>query len=286
MSPWSYLRAAIVDVIPDRNGEAAFAMVFECDHDEGGAFSTRAGLRSARAAVLEAAEAQRPLPAVLIIGISARREFTTVDATSKDGGLTALLEWPGAAYMQYGFTVEELRATAARIVDGATAQLPSGLHVARVDLLRASSNVRHWLEGRLRNEGGALNDFYAEARGEIQLVREHLEPRASISKEHHEMLDRLFGLNAAARRYASNTSGVDGIRYAIDRFEAAWKSLEDTRACYLSQLTKADSALRMKLAARVCSALEQVTDALSLAIAETKRFDEQIQPVARGNDEL
>lgn len=288
MSPWYRLRAAIVEAILDHHAALELPMVFECDHEESNAtFSRLAGLRAARAALLAAVEAKRPLPAVLIVGISAEREVANVNlsAARTDGGLAALLEWPGAAYMQYGFTRDDLSAAAARIIDGAKAPLPSCLHVARTDLLRATSNVRHWLEGRLRNERGALKDFYAAARGEIELVQEHVEPRVSVSKEHQEMLDRLFGLSAAARRYAPSTSGLDDIRHAIDTFETAWRSLEDIRSLYLAQLTKADPAARMRLATQVCSALEQVTDSLSLAIAETKRFDEQIQTGVRGNDE-
>lgn len=279
MSPWTRLRAAIEHVIVDRNGGESLPKLFECDHEEDGAFSALAGLRAARAAVLDAADARSPLPAVLVVGISARRTVTSFEIEGEGAAFATLLEWPGAAYLQYGFSAETLCAAAAAVVGGAKSPLPSGMHVTRGDLLRSSSNIRHWLEGRLRNEGGALEDFYAETRGEMQLVREHLEPRASISNEHQEMLDRLFGFEAPSRRYVPSASGFDGIRHAIDEFEAAWKSLEVSRATYLAQFACADSAQRMKLAGRVCIELERVADALKRAIAATKCFDEQIKQI-------
>ena len=91
------------------------------------------------------------------------------------------------------------------------------------------------------------------------------------------MLDRLYGLETAARRYGLNLEVPSGIPNAMKDFEAAWRSLEQTRAHYRAQLSTADSALGNDLAARVCAALEKVTGALERAIAATRQFDEQIQ---------
>ena len=273
---WSRLQDVIGAAVRDLPEGSPAPKLFEADHEDNGAFSVNAGLLAARAAVLVAAGANQPLPAVLIIGLPARSDVGVSHGAGIGDDIDTLLEWPGAAYLQYGFSKDELRSTTAGIIEGAKAPLPSSMLTSRKDLLRASANVRHWLEGRVNNEEGALSDFSSVADGELKIAPEHLEPRDAIPKEHHDMLDRLYGLGTTARRYGLNFEDLSGIRNAMKDFEAAWRSLEQTRAHYRAQLSTADSALGKELAARVCAELEEVTGALERAIAATRQFDEQI----------
>lgn len=263
-------------VVTDLHSGSSGPRIFEVDHAEDGMFSADAGLGATRAALLEAVGIDRPLPAVLIVGLWATRDVGATPSAREDIG--ALLEWPGAAYLQFGFSKHELRSATARIIEGARAPLPqSMLSASRTDLLRASSNVRHWLEGRLNNEEGALSDFSSVARGAMQIAPEHLEPRDAVPDEHQDMLDRLCMLGTAARRYLSIGEGLAGIQDSMRAFEAAWRSLEQTRARYLVQHSIAEPTLGTEFAASVCAELKEVVGTLERAIAATRQFDEQIR---------
>lgn len=55
-------------------------------------------------------------------------------------------------------------------------------------ILRATSEVRHWIENRLRNTDLMLSDFGSVARGSVELHPSYLEPAVDISEEHQAML--------------------------------------------------------------------------------------------------
>jgi hypothetical protein len=273
---WPLLITAIAKALEEEKTTTQSLRVFECDHSDDGAYSPLAGLQAARTAVLGAARRGMSIPPVLVVGLSRGLSERGRRSDGSDEEVVGLLNWAGAAYLQYGFTRRALQEATARIIDGAAAPLPVYI-VTREHVLRATSNVRHWLEGRLRYEGASLLDFSSAARGEIRLVSAYLAPKAPISKQHREMLDRLWDLKPSVATYAPYSDGLTLIRQAMDQFEAAWSSLEVARAEYRLQLEIVDAVLSAKLAVQVCDELQSAMNALKAAIIATRRLDDQIK---------
>jgi len=177
----------------------------------------------------------------------------------------AVLEWPGADYLRYDATDAELLATVQRIIEGAKAPMPVGLLPTVKDILRAASEVRHWLENRLRNTQGTLVDFQNAARGSMQLHEAHLERTVPISQAHRQMLDRLWALEAAAERFAPQSGGFAPMKAAIAEFETQWHELEAVRA----QLRSRGGTVCAKLLGKAVQGLECACSALDAAIKLT-----------------
>lgn len=273
---WHLLLRAIENQLAGKEGATPALQVFECDHTADGEYSPLAGFQAARDSVRDEANHGGVIPPVLIIGIHANVAAHLDVNSDGDSDASSLLHWPGAAYLQYGFTARELQDACKRTARGAAAPLPPDI-VTRSDVLRASANVRHWLEGRLRYEEASLLDFGSAARGELRLVAAYLAPRTPISKQHQRMLDRLWDLTSAVVAHAPDADGLTRLREAIDRFVATWVSLEVARAECRAHLSTADTQQTSQLAGRVCEEIQSGTSHLSAAIAATKRLDEQIK---------
>ena len=277
---WRILKDLIVEAALTCGPRGHTLRVYECDHDEGGAYSPLAGLRAAVTQILAAIGSGKPAPPVLVVGISAFHEFADGRYAANLAEITTLRRCTGAAYLRYGFTRQDLLETATRIFDGANVPQPA-LHLENwKEVLRASSNVRHWLEGRLNNEGAALADFRAAARGK-PLHGSYLEPKASISPQHRDMLDRLYAFEPMLMRLVPESTGLPATRQAMRDFQTIWKSLEEARAECKANCIGAGAALNQGLATRMCELLEQVAELLRRAIEATRQLDEQIRQVKR-----
>ena len=273
---WRLLLRAIANALPGMEAGVPALRVFECDHNADGDFSQLAGLQAARIAVLAEANLGGAVAPVLVVGLHANLAPLFDRCGAGESGAASLLTWPGAAYLQYGFTPRELQDAWERAVQGAVLPFSPGI-VTRDDVLRASSNVRHWLEGRLLYVGASLLDFGSAARGELHLVPAYLAPKEAISEQHQQMLDRLWDLSSAVSTHAPGSDGLTLIRQAMDRFEATWASLEVARAEYRLHLRAADNPQMSHLAVRVCEEIQSAMNNLSAAIAATRRFDDQIK---------
>lgn len=188
------------------------------------------------------------------------------------GGRRLMLwQWPGFAYLPYGFTKEELIATARGIIEGARTPLPPGLLPTPGDVLRLTSKVRHWLENRLRNAKAAMQTFERAAGGEY-LHASHLEPVAAVSDEHRRMLERLWALTGAAARFAPQCGGLVPLKAAMTDFESRWQALEAVRA----SLREGGMEGRAEWLAAAAREHRGVCEALSAAIMATSDLDAEI----------
>lgn len=207
---------------------------------------------------------------VLVFGFGTALE--TALSCSQDDKWRMLFQWPGIAYLPYGFTKDQLIATARKVVEGANKPLPAGLLPTVSDALRLTAEVRHWLENRRRNTEGALINFESAKRGEKRLHDSHLEPVAAISEEHRAMLDRLWALEVPAERFARQIGGLAPLKAAIAGFETRWQALETARAA----LRASGAEEWPKRLADVVMELRQVLEALSAAIRATLDVDREM----------
>lgn len=255
VSVQALLRKVIVTALQEDGVDASVLCIFECDHAEDGAFNRFAGVRAARRRLIQ--EHQGSLPAVLVVGMP---------PVPRDG-LVALLRWPGGAYLPYGFDRETLCSTARRIIEGAKQPLPAELCPTPADILRATFEVRHWIENRLRNTDLMLSDFRAVARGSVGLHPSYLEPAVAISEEHQAMLDRLLDFEPAIEQFAPGSGGVEVMRRAMAVFVARWDILETARA-----KCKVDGSGAAGIG-EIISQIEGVCAALNEAIEATRQLD-------------
>jgi hypothetical protein len=197
------------------------------------------------------------------------------NAVPDEKALAALLKWPGFAYLPYGFTKDQLIATARKITEGAKAPLPAGILPTPADVLRVTSEVRHWLKNRLRNTRGMLVDFRNAANGGVQLHPAHLDPLAAITPAHLQMLDGLWTLEVAAEQFAARIGVLRPIRAAIAEFELHWQVLETLRAEIRSGSKKEHAQVLSRVEEKLhhaCLALMAAIDATnSLSMEITKR---------------
>ena len=119
-------------------------------------------------------------------------------------------------------------------IRGAKKPLPHGLLPKVGDVRRRTSEVRHWLENRLRNADGARNALEAELLGAATLHESHLEPVPAMSKAHRNMMERLWALEGPAARMAPRVGGLSAVRRAMDEFELRWRDLEESRTAVRS----------------------------------------------------
>lgn len=267
---WQLLSDTIARALPPDT--RASLRLFHCDRDDKGRFVRFAGLAHARNELLAEYYRTAAYPAMLILGLFPLPE----DGAGGSGmapELGVLLQWPGIAYLPYGFTKAQLIATARKVVKGAKEPLPPGLLPTVGDVLRLTSEIRHWLENRRRNTEGALMNFESAWRGEKQLHDAYLEPVTAISEDHQVMLDRLWALEVPTARFAPRIGGLAPLKAAIADFDTRWQALETARAA----LRASGAEERPKCLADAVTELRQVIETLSVAIMATLDLDKELR---------
>ena len=267
ISAWSILHREVVRAL---DGEADKVRVFPCDLDEHGAFVRFAGVESALSELRQFSGSPEAWPAILIVGLFPSPSADAVSLCEK--AATALLDWTGAGYLRYGFDQEALKKAAGAVIRGAQRQSPCDALAKTEDIWRRSSEaedirrgiseVRHWLENRLRNIDGARVALEAELRGEAALHNSHLEPVAAMSEAHRRMIERLWTLGASMAWWAPKAGGMDAIRDTMTEYELRWAELEHARAA----LRMAPEAKRNICLNTMRERLLAVRDVLAVAI--------------------
>lgn len=185
---------------------------------------------------------------------------------------TKVLKWPGIQYLRYDADDATLAKAVTDCLQGCAEPVPECLFATVDDITRLNSEIRHWLENRLRNTSGALYDFEAAERGEIQLHPNYLEPVA-ISSEHQAMLERFCTLEPHVLRLAPKASRLKTFSAAIGKFQSHWQALETAKRA----LRNAPGAEHSRPAvSQMIKAMERVRDALETAIAATRELDNEL----------
>lgn len=218
-----------------------------------------------------------PVP-IIFIGLASTLEIVASRWEKDDEYLLELFQWDGAAYLQYGFTIEQLLVTARRVIEGGKAPLPSGLLPKPDDVLRVTSEVRHWLENRRINVTGMLDNFCGALRGE-RLSSFHLNSQPAISKDHQEMVNRLWAYESLAAELAPANGGIVPLRAAMDEFEQAWSAFDAARKSYRLELESGE--VRRDQIESVINQLEKVIAAVRKAIEATYTLDAALQKKKR-----
>ena len=247
--------------------DADVRVVFE-SHLKSSQFRRHDGLIDVQQLFKASHRSARPVP-ILVLGPD------RAAAVKRSPELKLLLDWPGATYLPYGFSEPELLATVRQISTAAT-QIPlpaiesaSGESSMNADAaLRVMSEVRHWLENRLRNTEGALVDFERAARSELQLHRAYLKPAAAITREHREMLSRLWAADPFYRTTERCPDGLELLKLEIAGFQEAWAILETARTA----LRTTDSPYPRQALNDAVAALARVRDSLTSAVKLTLDF--------------
>ena len=265
---WERLHTSVVETVSWET--ARQVRLFSCDRDEDGTFARFAGLDSARTALLVAEQHSTSRPAVLVLGLLQPPEVGGGSIRERAGA--ALLQWPGARYLRYGFSREQLLDAANSAIQGAKEPLPSEVLASGGDVRRHMSKIRHWLENRLRNGDGARNALEAELCGGMTLHESHLEPVAAVSDAHRGMVERLWMLERPAVQMAPGVGGLAVVRGAMDEFERRWGKLEEFRAA----LRGAPSGERRKRLAAMREQQDKVREALSAAIGALDDLDGEL----------
>jgi hypothetical protein len=242
-----------------------------CDRDEHGGFARFAGFGIVRRRFVDASQQDKPCQSTLILGLLAA---PVRGRSERENELAELLRWPGAVYLQYGFTTDDLVAAARRALEGSNASWRTGILPSAPNVLRIVLEVGHWLENRLRNTQGTSVDFRNAAISGTPLHPAHLEPMAAISPSHRQMLDQLWELRETAERLAPETGGTTPLKTAITNFEASWETVEVVRAEIRSAGAKECAGLLTKAVLefeRACLALKE---AVGLARRLSKEISE------------
>ncbi len=252
-------------------GEAGAIQLHELNHASDGACIPMSGLLAAASNLREAVSSGRSPSPILVIGPE-----LTLDLAKRSDEVTqalALFNWPGAAYLPYGFNEAELIGIAQRILKGASSPPPVhvGAHVG--DAVALSSEIRHWLTNRRRNTEGALKNFNAAARDERHLHPAHLVPIEAISRQHRNLLARFEKLTRFLGILDSEATSAASLMAAIRQFESCWSAVEVARAAVRAAHDGGDQYAYAGAASGACEALFKVRDALSAAIDATRRFD-------------
>jgi len=262
-------------ILAEREQEATLR-ILHCDTDEHGAFVRLAGLGRARDLLLADHLDSRPTSATLVIGLL---PLPQLDAMPGMPWLGALEGWPGFAYLPYGFTKEEFLAVVQHVLEGTKTPLPEGLLPTVDDILRMTSEVRHWLQNRQKAVLIGLDDFEQAAEGGVALHQDYLKPVAPVSGEHRAMLDRLWALERAPAVFASRVGGLSAVREAVQAFETSWLALEVARTA----LRDADPGQHSAhLATEAAKRYRQVAADLTAAIQATLLLDAELTQRMKG----
>lgn len=237
------------------------------DRDREGRYRAGAGLEIGREKLLRSHYRLQPMPALLFMGM-----HPASAASVRRPEVAALLDWPGVVQLPYGATWNEISSAAQRAAKGARAPLPRSLLAPVEDLLRLTSEVRHWLRNRLRNTEGAVSIFERAVRGEIRLHSSTLRPVASISSEHIEMLERLWSRAKPGLDLAPHCGGVGGIQAALDMFTRQWEEIEAARAALREGGERTGGAVEPILRKH-----EAACQALRDAIAASEVLDDELR---------
>jgi len=268
--PWQRLVATVERVLANKGCGAL--RVLPCDRDRNGSFTRYGGLPLAWEALAHEHYQGQDHRAVLLLGMLP----LSTESVAQTTWVTALIGWAGFAYLPYGFTCDELIATAHRIIAGAKEPLPSELvQLFRPidDILRHTSEVRHWLENKLRNSQGALSNLEKAARGEMRLHSTYLDPVASVSEEWRAMLDRLWALEVPAKLYAPRVGGFGPLKTAIEVYESHWQALEVARATLrVTGIEAGEHCIR-----DMVRHLDHACNALAGAIGVTRKLDRELK---------
>jgi hypothetical protein len=243
-----------------------------------GDFQPFGGLQAAREFLMLQKNQGEPFQPILFLGFQSKI-LVRDKANEYWPGSGALFDWPGAEYLRYDATPVELRAAAQRVIEGAKQPLPKNLLPKDPsDLLRISSEVRHWLENRRTNVTGMLDNFCGALRRE-RLSPFHLNSQPAISKDHQEMVNRLWVYESLAAELAPASGGIMPLRAAMDEFEHAWFEFDAARESYRLEL-ESDEVGKGRIES-VISQLEKVIAAVRKAIEATYTLDAALQKKKR-----
>src|SRR5262249_39773387 len=118
MSPYDLLSDLISKTLA-ANLQPVPTIVF-CDHDENGHFQRLAGLTRARVKLEGIHKQTGVCPSILLLGLFSVGN----NHNRREKEFSSLLQWPGIAYLPYGFTKEELIRAACRAAEGAKTPPP------------------------------------------------------------------------------------------------------------------------------------------------------------------
>lgn len=266
MRPSQRLISVIESVLQSDFGIAL--RVSLCDRQADGQYARYAGLTCAWDALVAEHYRTGIHPPMLLVGLFP----PPISGGDLAPGIRAMLGWPGLTCLCYGFTKDELIATALRVAEGAKTPLPAKLMPTVSDVMRLTTDIRHWLKNRLRNTQGALNDFECAKRGEKQLHSSHLDSVAAISGQHSAMLNRLWALEVSVKHFAHHSDGLTPLKTAVADFENCWRALEAVRrALRLNENVRPKEDL-----AEAVLEYARVRDALQLAIDATCELDSEM----------
>ena len=251
----------------------ATPMIYWCDRTKEGNYQHFGGFAAATVDLLQLDAQRESLFPVLIVGMYLPSTLTRVVQTSRKKVALQLLDWPGAEYLRYDVTPDELRAAAKRVIEGAKQPLPE--HLWRLsELLVQLAKIRHWLENRRINVTGMLKDFRSTLDGDV-ISSFHLNPQPAISADHLKMVNRLWAYEALAAELAPDSGGVAPLRAAMTDFEQAWPGFEKARAIYRRELESGGAGNDQ--IESVTDQLEKVIAAVSITIDATLALDAALQ---------
>jgi len=234
-------------------------------------------LESAVQALIRCAGSDRQGVPILVVGLL-RKVYLDSRVREIGGRQLALWVWPGFAYLELGFSEDQLIATARQIVEGAKSPLPDRILPSVGDVLCMTSEIRHWLETRLRHAEGALYVFERALRGVIVLHPSHLDPVAALTDEHRAMLDRLWVLEPVVARFVPQTGGLGPLKSTVEQFESLWQVLEVFR----TKLRAEGVGNQIKHLLPVLKATEQVRDIITATIKATQQLDSELKQREEG----
>ncbi len=242
-----------------------------CHWHRNGEFDLWAGFQDALETLQTSSAKRKSPPPMLIFGLHSPEQLKKIPNETK------VLKWPGIQYLRYDADDTALAKAVQRCLRGSTEPVPECLFVTVEDITRLSSEIRHWLENRLRNTNGALHDFEAAKRGEIRLHPNHLEPVDAISSEHQATLERFRSLEPHVLRLAPKADGLKKFSAAIGNFQSHWQALETAKETLRNAPSVEPSGSAVS---QMIEAQEKSRDALETAIAATWELDNELTEVS------
>lgn len=233
-------------------------------------FQPFGGLQAAREILMLQINKSEPLQPILIFGFQSK--FLVRDKANEYWpGSGALFDWPGAEYLRYDITPDKLREAARRVIEGSKQPLPKNfLPKDPSELLCISSEIRHWLENLEPIVTGTLKNFHAALRGG-ELSPFHLNSQSAISREHRDMVNRLWAYESLAVEFSPTNGGLLPLRAAMSEFEQAWSEFNMARESYCLALENG-TAGKDRINSVIIQ-LEKVVSAVQKAIEATDTLD-------------
>ena len=263
-------RKRVMASLSGKNSESNPLIGF-CHWHRNGEFDLWAGFQDALETLQSSSAKRKPPPPMLIFGLHSPEQL------EKFPDATKALKWAGIQYLRYDADDTALAKAVQSCLRGSTEPVPECLFVTVGNITRLSSEIRHWLENRLRNTNGALHDFEAAKRGEIRLHPNHLEPVLAISSEHQATLERFCSLKLHILRLAPEASGLKTFSAAIENFQSHWQALETAKETLRNAPSVEHSGPSVS---QMIEAQERSRDALETAIAATRALDNELTEVS------